>query len=97
MLKEEKELKKEYLPYEILEMMCADVPRIKLARDIHLKWAKTPELYRKYEGLSSPEWDIDWARFYQKQLTLCELWNRYKILKRLKGNKAKKAVKWLII
>lgn len=88
------EVKKE-ISHEIIESFCSDAPRIKLARDIHLKWARTPELYKKYEGLSSPEWDIDWAKFYEKQLKLCELWNKYKILKKLKKEPSK-SVKWLM-
>ena len=97
MIKDEKEIKKEYLPFEILDTLCKDVPRIKLARDIHLKWARTPELYEKYKGLSSREWDLDWARFYHKQLILCELWNKYKLLKRLKKEKTNNSIKWLMI
>jgi hypothetical protein len=96
MIKEEKELKREYTPEVILDILCKDTPRIKLARDIHLKWASTPELYKKYPGLSSKEWDIDWARFYHKQLLLCDVYNRYKILKRLKRRKLNDTLKWLM-
>ncbi|MEM2933213.1 MAG: hypothetical protein QW622_03355, partial [Candidatus Pacearchaeota archaeon] len=57
---------------EPLAMICKEAPRIKLARDIHLNWASHPELYEKYKGLSSKEWDLDWASFYQKQLDACK-------------------------
>ncbi|MEM2445762.1 MAG: hypothetical protein QW734_03805 [Candidatus Bathyarchaeia archaeon] len=56
-----------------LRLICNEAPRIKLARDIHLHWASHPELYEKYRGLSSREWDIDWASFYQRQLEACKL------------------------
>lgn len=57
---------------KLLYEICKEAPRIKLARDIHLHWAKNPHLYEKYKGLSSKEWDIDWAYFYQRQLDVCK-------------------------